>query len=146
MSLLGNLKKAKGSTHKPKRVGRGDGSGMGGTSTKGGKGQTARSGGKIRRGFEGGQKPLVQRIPKFGFNSLNPVDYKVFNLDYLNTLNVTEITPDFLYKLGHIKKGELVKVLGRGKLSKSVTVKAHKFSASAKSAIETAGGKTEVIQ
>ncbi len=146
MSLLSNLRKAKGSTHKSKRIGRGDGSGMGGTSTKGGKGQTARSGGKIRRGFEGGQKPLVQRIPKFGFNSLNPVDYRVFNLDYLNTLSVSEISPESLYKLGLVKKGELVKVLGRGKLEKSVTVKAHKFTASAKSAIESAGGKTEVIQ
>jgi large subunit ribosomal protein L15 len=145
MSLLSQLEVADGSTHKKKRLGRGDGSGHGGTSGKGHKGQLARSGGRSRRGFEGGQTPLYRRLPKFGFKSLNRTSYAILNLSDLNQFE-GEISPEALVKAGVISKTKKLKVLGNGVVEKAVTVKAHKFSETAKAAIEKAGGKAEVLQ
>lgn len=146
MSLLSKLQPKKGSTHYPKRIGRGIGSGMGGTSTKGHKGQLARTGGTVRRGFEGGQTPLSRRLPKFGFT--NAAFANVFQIVNLSDLNKVEgnVDPSSLYKAGLITKKAQVKVLAKGELKKAITVKAHAFSAKAKEAIEKAGGKTEVIK
>lgn len=145
MSLLNQLGPKEGSTHYRKRVGRGIGSGLGGYSGKGGKGQTQRSGGKIRRGFEGGQTPLVRRLPKFGFNNTDfATRYEIVNLDSLNKLS-GDVTPEILKK-SNLIHGDLVKILGEGKLTKALTVKAHKFSESAKKAIESVGGKVEIIK
>ena len=131
-----------------KRVGRGTGSGLGKTSGKGHKGQNARSGGGVRPGFEGGQLPLFRRLPKRGFtNAKFKTTYAVLNLSDLNKFeNGTEITPELLKDMGILKKQlDGVKVLGKGKLEKKLTVKAHKFSNTAKEAIESLGGKAEVI-
>ena len=145
MSLLSTLAPKEGATHYPKRLGRGRGSGLGQTSGKGGKGQTARSGGKIRRGFEGGQTPLMRRLPKFGFSNVDfQTKYEVVNLSQLEKLSGT-VTPESMKEAGILHKTP-VKILGNGKLTKALTVKAQKFSATAKSAIEAAGGKTEVIK
>lgn len=144
MNTLSQLKPAVGSTHYRKRVGRGIGSGIGGTSAKGDKGQIARSGGKVRRGFEGGQTPLSRRLPKFGFSNVKfETRYQIVNLDTLELLT-GEVTPETLLAQGVVSKG-LVKILGNGKLTKALTVKAHKASQSAKEAIEKAGGKLEII-
>ncbi len=144
MSLLSTLKPNDGSRFYKKRVGRGIGSGMGGYSTKGGKGQTQRSGGSIRRGFEGGQTPLHRRLPKFGFtNAAFATVFEWVNLDQLNQLE-GEVTPETLIKAGLIHKLP-VKILGRGKLEKKLTVTANAFSDSAKTAIEKAGGKINLI-
>lgn len=144
MSLLGSLAPAEGSKHYQKRLGRGRGSGLGQTSGKGHKGQLARSGGKVRRGFEGGQTPLSRRLPKFGFNNTNfETVYSVVNLSDLNKLS-GEVTPESLKKAGLVHRFP-VKILAKGKLEKALVVKAHKFSETAKKAIEQAGGKTEVI-
>lgn len=143
---LGNLKPAKGSVHKAgKTVGRGQGSGKGGTATKGHKGAKARSGYSKKIGFEGGQMPLQRRVPKFGFTNINRVEYRGVNLDTLQALVdsgsiQTEVTPEVLVSLRLAHKNDLVKILGRGKLSASLKVSAHKFTTSAKSAIEAAGG------
>jgi large subunit ribosomal protein L15 len=146
MSLLADLAPNKGATHKKKRVGRGDGSNWGGTAGKGHKGQLARSGGKVKRGFEGGQTPLHRRLPKFGFkNTQFKNNYVIINLQQLNAFD-GEVSFDSLVEKGWLKKTEKLKVLGQGKLDKSLTVKAHKFSESAKSEIEKAGGKIELIQ
>lgn len=145
MSLLNNLKSVPGSTHYRKRLGRGRGSGLGQTAGRGGKGQTARSGGKVRRGFEGGQMPLYRRMPKVGFNNPFGTDYSIVNLKDLSGFS-KEVTPETLKEAGLIKGRLQVKVLGFGELKKALTVKAHKFSAKAKEAIETAGGKAEVIK
>lgn len=145
MSLLSTLAPKEGSKHYQKRIGRGRGSGMGQTSARGGKGQTARSGGKIRRGFEGGQTPLVRRLPKYGFNNTKfETVYSVVNLAQLNNLT-GEVTPESLKAAGIVHHFP-VKILGNGKITKALTVKAQKFSNSAKAAIEAAGGKTEVIK
>lgn len=145
MSLLSNLSPKVGSTHYPKRVGRGIGSGLGGTAGKGHKGQLARTGGKVRRGFEGGQTPMHRRLPKFGFSNVNfATEYSIVNVGQLETLS-GEVNPEVLVKLGLAGKG-LVKILGNGELKKALTVKAHKFSESAKKTIESAGGKAEVIK
>jgi large subunit ribosomal protein L15 len=145
MSLLSKLSPAEGSTHYPKRVGRGIGSGLGGYSGKGGKGQTQRSGGGIRRGFEGGQTPLHRRLPKFGFSNVAfETKYEVLNLSDLEKVN-GDISPESLSKAGLVKKTSLVKILAGGELKKAVNVKAHKFSEKAKQAIEKAGGKVEVL-
>ncbi|MBY0383880.1 50S ribosomal protein L15 [bacterium] len=126
-------------------VGRGHGSGLGGTAGKGHKGQKARAGGRVRRGFEGGQTPLVRRLPKFGFTNVAfKTVYDIINLSDLTKFGA-EITPEALYKKGFMKKNSLLKVLAKGTIDKAVTVKAHKFSEKAKLAIEKAGGKTEVI-
>ena len=145
MSLLSGLKVNKGATHSRKRLGRGDGSGLGGTSGKGGKGQTARSGGKIRRGFEGGQMPLHRRMPKVGFNNKDfRTSYQVVNVADLETFSGT-VTPEILKNAGLVSSLENIKILGDGKLSKSLTIQAHKFSEKAKQLIESVGGKAEVI-
>lgn len=143
MSVLSNLKPKRGSTFSRKRVGRGIGSGLGGTSGKGDKGQKARSGGRVRWGFEGGQTPLMRRLPKFGFNNPFRKEYDVINLEQLAKFN-GEATPEAFEKAGLVKHGR-IKILGNGELKKALTVRAHKFSASAKEAIEKAGGKAEVI-
>lgn len=144
---LHELKPAEGSRKTRNRVGRGIGSGNGKTAGKGHKGQNARSGGGVRPGFEGGQTPLFQRLPKRGFTNINRKDYAIVNLDVLNRFeDGTEVTPEFLLETGvvsNVKSG--VKILGNGQLEKKLTVKANKFSASAKEAIESAGGTAEVI-
>lgn len=146
MSLLSKLAPKEGAKHYPKRIGRGIGSGMGGTSTKGHKGQLARTGGTVRRGFEGGQTPMHRRLPKFGFNNQKfETVYSIVNLAQLNALKGT-VTPEELKKLGLIKGGNPVKILAQGELKVALTVKAHKFSATAAQAIEKAGGKIEVIK
>ncbi|UFT99513.1 50S ribosomal protein L15 [Radiobacillus kanasensis] len=129
------------------RVGRGMSSGNGKTSGRGHKGQKARSGGGTRPGFEGGQMPLLQRIPKRGFTNINRKDYAIVNLETLNRFeDGTEVTPELLLETGVVSKLKAgVKILGNGNVEKKLTVKAHKFSASAKEAIEAAGGQTEVI-
>lgn len=142
---LNTLKPASGSTKSRKRIGRGQGSGKGGTSTRGHKGAKSRSGYSRKLGFEGGQMPLQRRVPKFGFRSPNRVETKPVNLDALQSLseklNTTEITIDLLKENGLIGKNDVVKVLGRGELSASLKVSAHLFSESAKEAIAKAGGE-----
>lgn len=144
---LHDMKPAAGARKSRKRIGRGIGSGFGKTSGKGHKGQNARSGGGTRLGFEGGQTPLFQRLPKRGFTNINRKDYTIVNLDKLNLFDEgTEVTPELLLESGVVSKVKSgIKVLGNGNLEKKITVKAHKFSASAKEAIEKAGGQTEVI-
>lgn len=141
---LSQLKPAKGSTHTKKRLGRGQGSGWGGTSTRGHKGAKSRSGYSRKRGFEGGQMPLTRRVPKFGFNNVNRVEYKIINISDLENiaakLNVTDITLDVIRKEGFAAKKDLVKVLGNGKLTKQLNVTANAFSKSAKAAIEALNG------
>jgi len=143
---LHNLSFAEGSRKTRKRIGRGQGSGRGGTSTKGHKGQKSRSGYNYRPWFEGGQMPLQRRVPKFGFNNIFRVEYSAVNLDVLQLLTeqdpgLTEISLDFLRSKGIVSGSRTkVKILGRGEVSRSLTVTAHKFSASAKAAIEAAGG------
>ncbi|PWU67454.1 MULTISPECIES: 50S ribosomal protein L15 [Gracilibacillus] len=132
---------------KRNRVGRGMSSGNGKTSGRGHKGQKARSGGGVRLGFEGGQMPLFQRLPKRGFTNINRKEFAIVNIETLNNFDEgTEVTPELLLESGTISKVKSgVKILGNGNLEKKLTVKAHKFSASAKEAIEAAGGQTEVI-
>jgi len=132
-----------GARHTKKRIGRGSGSGTGKTSGKGNKGQNARSGGGVRPGFEGGQTPLFQRLPKRGFTNRNRKEYTTINLDVLNKFdNGTEVTLEFLKEQGIVKQVKSgIKILGNGSLEKKLTVSADKFSASAKEAIEAAGGK-----
>ncbi|MBQ7140798.1 MAG: 50S ribosomal protein L15 [Bacilli bacterium] len=145
---LHELQPNEGSVKNRKRVGRGPGSGLGKTSGKGHKGQNARSGGGVRPGFEGGQLPLFRRLPKRGFsNAMFKKEYAVINLDDLNRFNDGDVvTPELLKELGIVKKQLCgIKVLGNGNLEKKVTVRAHKFSESAKSKIEASGGKVEVI-
>ncbi|MFO7703199.1 MAG: 50S ribosomal protein L15 [Psychroflexus maritimus] len=144
---LHELKPNAGATHYKKRLGRGNGSGLGKTAGRGHNGQNSRSGGGVRLGFEGGQTPLFKRLPKKGFTNPFRKEFAVVNLSDLNNYDAdTEITPELLLKDRIIRK-ELsgVKILGRGKLEVKLTVKAHKFSASAKEAIEAAGGTVEVI-
>uniref|UniRef100_UPI0040492D72 50S ribosomal protein L15 n=1 Tax=Flavobacterium sp. TaxID=239 RepID=UPI0040492D72 len=148
---LSNLQPAEGSTHNQnKRVGRGEGSGKGGTSTRGHKGAKSRSGYSKKIGFEGGQMPLQRRVPKFGFKNINRIEYQGINLDTLQTLienGVVTDTVDFssLVNNGLVTKNELVKILGRGELKSALKVYAHKFTATAKSAIEAAGGEAVVL-
>ncbi|EZP79128.1 50S ribosomal protein L15 [Parageobacillus genomosp. 1] len=144
---LHELQPAPGSRKERNRVGRGIGSGNGKTSGRGQKGQNARSGGGVRIGFEGGQTPLFRRLPKRGFTNINRKEYAIVNLDKLNRFeDGTEVTPELLLETGVISKLKSgVKILGKGQIEKKLTVKAHKFSSSAKEAIEAAGGKTEVI-
>ena len=145
MSLLAELSPKKGSTHKKHRVGRGSGSGWGGTSGKGHKGQKARSGGGVRWGFEGGQMPIQRRLPKFGFNNKKfETTYVIMGLDKLAQLG-GDVNPEILVEKGLISKKDRLKILANGSIDKAVNVKAHKFSKAAKEAIEKAGGKAEVI-
>lgn len=143
------IQPAEGSKTSPKRLGRGIGSGLGKTSGKGHKGQWARSGGGVRPGFEGGQTPLARRIPKRGFNNKFAVNYDIVNVESLNVFDEgTTVTPELLAEKGivTVKNNGGVKILGNGHLTKKLTVKADKFSASAKQAIEAAGGVAEVIE
>lgn len=141
---LSNLKPAEGSTKTRKRIGRGPGSGKGGTSTRGHKGAKSRSGYSKKVGFEGGQMPLQRRLPKFGFNPLKRVEYKAINLETLQELaeakNLTQINPEVLMEAGLISRKHLVKILGRGTLSAKIEVTAHAFSRTAEEAITSAGG------
>ena len=145
--MLNNLKPVEGARHSRKRLGRGIGSGTGKTAGKGTKGQNSRSGGGVRPGFEGGQLPLFQRLPKRGFHNHFRVEYEVVNLSQLNVFEDGDVvTEETLIKKGFFKDaGHGVKVLGNGTLTKKLTVKANKFSASAKKAIEDLGGTVEVI-
>ena len=142
---LNNIRPAAGSTHSTKRIGRGQGSGKGGTAGKGHKGQKARAGYSQKIGFEGGQMPLQRRLPKFGFNNVNRIEYRGINIDTLQLLadskNITEITQDVLVENGLAKKNEIVKIMGRGELKSGVSISAHKFTKSAEEAISKAGGK-----
>lgn len=144
---LHELKPAKGSTKTRNRVGRGVATGNGKTSGRGQKGQNSRSGGGVRLGFEGGQNPIFKRLPKRGFTNYTRKEYAIVNIETLNRFDSgTEVTPELLIKEGVVSKTKNgVKILGDGNVVKDLTVKANKFSASAKSAIEAAGGKTEVI-
>ncbi|MCU9594050.1 50S ribosomal protein L15 [Caldibacillus thermolactis] len=144
---LHELKLNDGARKNRKRVGRGTSSGHGKTSTRGQKGQNARSGGGVRPGFEGGQMPLFQRLPKRGFTNINRKEYAIVNLSTLNRFeDGTEVTPELLIETGVVRNEKSgIKILANGKLEKKLTVKAHKFSAAAKEAIEAAGGQTEVI-
>ncbi|OZS78535.1 50S ribosomal protein L15 [Tetzosporium hominis] len=144
---LHELKPAEGSRKERNRVGRGTGSGNGKTSGRGHKGQNSRSGGGVRPGFEGGQNPLFRRLPKRGFTNINRKEYAVVNLDALNRFEEgTEVTPALLIETGVVSKERSgIKILGNGTLDKKLSVQAHKFSASAKEAIENAGGSVEVI-
>jgi large subunit ribosomal protein L15 len=141
---LHTLKPATGSTKSRKRIGRGQGSGMGGTSTRGHKGAKSRSGYSKKEGFEGGQLPLQRRLPKFGFRNPFRVEYAGINLQKIEELaekhNFSTITPKELIELGVVSKKERVKILGTGELKTKVSVEAHAFSKSAKSAIESLGG------
>lgn len=146
---LSNLKPAKGSVKSEKRIGRGQGSGYGGTSTRGHKGAKSRSGYSSKRGFEGGQMPLQRRLPKFGFTNLNRVEFKAINLSTLEELaakkNLAEISVETLVAAGFVSSNDKVKILGNGQLTKALAVKAHAFSASAAAAIEAAGGSVEKL-
>ena len=143
---LSNVRAPKKASEKRKRVGRGMGSGMGKTSTRGHKGQRSRSGSRMLRGFEGGQMPLHRRMPKRGFNNIFRKEYSIVNLESLANLGETTITPDVLREAGVIKTKHPVKVLGDGELKSAITVHAHKFSKSAQEKITKAGGKFEVLQ
>tara|TARA_B100001059_G_scaffold9128_1_gene7506 strand:- start:1344 stop:1796 length:453 start_codon:yes stop_codon:yes gene_type:complete len=144
---LNNLKPAKGSNKTSgKRLGRGQGSGKGGTSARGHNGAQSRSGYSRKIGFEGGQMPLQRRIPKFGFKNINRVEYNTINIDDIQTLIddkkiKKELTIDKMIELRILRKGDLVKILGRGKIDSPINITAHKFSASAEKLIEKAGGK-----
>ena len=147
---LSNLKPASGSTKNTKRIGRGQGSGHGGTSTRGHKGAKSRSGYKSKIGFEGGQMPLQRRVPKFGFTNPNRVEYRGINIDVLqklvDTKKVTDtVDNEVLINNGLAGKKDLIKILGRGELSVKLNVTAHKFSASAKAAIEAQGGTVNTL-
>lgn len=146
---LHNLKPAKGATKNKKRIARGQGSGHGGTATRGHKGAKSRSGYKSKLGFEGGQMPLQRRIPKRGFKNVNRVEYIAINLDRIQDLvekhDVKVFTPEVLFSLGVIKRNDLVKILGNGELTHAVEITAHAFSASAKEQVEKVGGKLELL-
>ena len=146
---LNNLKPAEGSTKKEKRIGRGQGSGHGGTSTRGHKGAKSRSGYKSKRSFQGGQMPLQRLVPKFGFKNVNRVEYKAINLSSLQKMaeesNLTSIDFQALLNAGFIGKNDKVKVLGNGELSLKLDIKAHAFSKSAKEKIEQLQGTAEIL-
>ena len=143
---LSNIRAPKKAAEKRKRVGRGMGSGMGKTSTRGHKGQRSRSGSRMMRGFEGGQMPLHRRMPKRGFTNIFRKEFNIVNLERLAGLGETTITPETLRKAGVISTKHPVKILGDGELSIALTVHAHKFSKSAQEKITKAGGKFEVLQ
>jgi large subunit ribosomal protein L15 len=146
---LSNLRPAKGSTHNSKRLGRGQGSGKGGTSTRGHKGAKSRSGYSRKIGFEGGQMPLQRRVPKYGFKNVNRVEYKGINISTLQTLaeshNIEKIDFETLVMAGLVNKNALVKILGKGTLVKKLEVHAHAFSKSAVEAIEAKKGTAVIL-
>jgi large subunit ribosomal protein L15 len=147
---LHNLRPAKGAVHKEKRLGRGEASGKGGTSTKGNKGGQSRAGYKSKRAHEGGQMPIQRRIPKRGFKNPNRIEYKVFNLGQIEQLvekyNITDFTLENLYTNGLINQTDRVKVLGNGELKAKLSFKVNAISEKAKQAIETAGGSVEIVK
>jgi len=147
---LHNLKPAEGSTHKPKRIGRGEASGKGGTSTQGNKGSQARTGYQRKNAHEGGQMPIQRRIPKRGFKNINRIDYKVFNIGQVDELiekyGFNEFTAENLYVNGLISKTDKVKILGNGEIKAKIGFKVNAFSEKAKSAIEAVGGSIEVLK
>ena len=146
---LNNLKPAAGSTHHEKRIGRGQGSGHGGTSTRGHKGAQSRSGYHSKLGFEGGQMPLQRRLPKFGFTNIKRVEYKAINLSTLEDLaaknNLTEVTFETLVQAGFVSNNDKVKILGNGAVTRALAVKANAFSKTAEAAIVAAGGSVEKL-
>ena len=143
---LSTLRAPKKANSNKKRVGRGMGSGMGKTSTRGHKGQRSRSGSRMMRGFEGGQMPLHRRVPKRGFTNIFKTEYTIVSLERLAQLGEKTVTQDVLISAGIAGKNDLIKVLGDGELKSAITVHAHKFSKSAQEKITKAGGKAEVIQ
>ena len=147
---LNNLKPAEGSTHYRRRIGRGPGSGLGGTSTRGHKGAKARSGYKRKIGFEGGQMPLQRRVPKFGFKNINHKEYLAINIETLQSIaekqNVSKIGINELVVAGLTNGKELVKILGNGQLTFKIDVEAHAFSKTAEEAIKAVGGNTTIIK
>ena len=147
---LNNLTPAAGSRGREKRIGRGEGSGHGGTSTRGHKGAQARSGYSRKTGFEGGQLPIQRRLPKFGFTNPNRVEYKAINVDVLELIatenNLSVITLDAIREAGYAGRNDLVKILGNGTLTKAVEVTANAFSKSAIAKIEAAGGKANTLK
>jgi len=143
---LSTIRAPKKANSNKKRVGRGMGSGMGKTSTRGHKGQRSRSGSRMMRGFEGGQMPLHRRLPKRGFTNIFKTEYTVVSLDRIAQLGEKTVTQDVLVNVGIAEKNDLIKVLGDGELKSAITVHAHKFSKSAQEKITKAGGKAEVIQ
>jgi len=147
---LHTIRPAKGATHKEKRLGRGEASGKGGTSTKGNKGGQSRAGYQRKMAHEGGQMPIQRRIPKRGFNNIHRVEYKVFNLGQLEQLvekyGFSEITPENLYINGLISQTDRVKILGNGELKTKLTFKVNAVSEKAKAAIEGAGGTVEILK
>lgn len=147
---LHQLRPAKGATHKEKRIGRGEGSGFGGTSTKGNKGGQSRAGYKSKRSHEGGQMPIQRRVPKRGFKNPHRVEYKVFNLGQIEQLaakyNITEFSMENLYVNGLISQTDKVKLLGNGELKTKLTFKVNAASDKAKAAIEAAGGSVEIVK
>jgi large subunit ribosomal protein L15 len=147
---LHTLRPAKGATHKEKRIGRGEASGKGGTSTKGNKGGQSRAGYKSKKGFEGGQMPIQRRIPKRGFTNINRIDYKVINLGqvdhYAEKYAITEFNLENLYINGLIGQNDLIKVLGNGEITGKFDFKVNAISAKAKAAIEAAGGTVEIVK
>ncbi|MGE3153156.1 MAG: 50S ribosomal protein L15 [Nitrospiraceae bacterium] len=145
---LFELAPAAGATKRRKRIGRGPGSGHGKTSTKGHKGLLARSGGGKQPGFEGGQMPLIRRVPKFGFRNPTRIEYAVVNLDVLSRLSAGDpVTPQMLVEVGLVKqKTWPIKILGNGELTRPLVIQAHKFSKSAEAKIQAAGGRAEVIR
>jgi len=151
-SILGNLRYAEGSRRRTKRVGRGQGSGHGGTSTRGHKGEGARAGTHFRPWFEGGQMPLARRVPKFGFHNPSRVEFQVVNVGTLETLSARgefadgRVDPAVLYRVGALsRKGHPVKILGNGELKAKLEISAHSFSSSAKQKIEAAGGVAKTL-
>lgn len=146
---LSKLKPAEGATKREKRIGRGQGSGRGGTSTKGHKGQKAQTGYNHKRGFEGGQTTLTRRLPKFGFTNPTRLEYKGINLDAIQALatekKLSAIDPSVLHASGLIQKKDKLKILGRGEVTGALNITAHAFSATAKAAIEAKGGKAHTI-
>ena len=147
---LHELRPAKGATHKVKRIGRGDGSGHGGTSTKGTKGGQSRAGYKSKMAHEGGQMPIQRRLPKRGFNNIHRVEFRVFNLGQVEQLaekyGIKEFTAENLYINGLISQNDKIKILGNGELKTKFTFKVNAVSEKAKSAIETAGGSVEIVK
>jgi large subunit ribosomal protein L15 len=147
---LHNLKPAEGAVHKQKRLGRGEASGKGGTSTKGNKGGQSRAGYKSKMAHEGGQMPIQRRLPKRGFKNNNRIEYKVFNLGQIDELSdkyeISEFSTENLYAIGLIGKTDKVKILGNGEITGKLSFKVNAISESAKSAIEAAGGSVEILK
>ncbi len=147
---LNNLRPAKGATHKQKRLGRGEASGKGGTSTKGNKGGQSRAGYKIKMAHEGGQMPIQRRLPKRGFKNNNRIEYKVFNLGQIDALvekyELKEFTPEQLYMNNLISQTDRVKVLGNGEIKTTIPIKVNASSAKAREAIEAGGGSLEIVK